>query len=263
MPVTVKNVIDIILATIPNNLTENTVDTLKSGDPQTPVTGIVTTFIASLDVLQRARDIGANMVITHEPTFYDHLDNNEKLDGNPILEYKRRFLKDNGISVWRFHDNWHRHQPDGIITGVIRQLGWEKWQTSMQPVTFTLPETTVRELAKLVKEKLGGKVVRVTGDPDMACTKVALLVGAPGSLPQMYALQLDDVEVVIGGEAPEWETCEYTRDAIAAGMKKALIMAGHCNTEEGGMEYLAEWLQPKVPDVKVNFIPAGDPFWTI
>ena len=47
---------------------------LKAGEPATPVTGIVTTSLASLDVLQRAVKAGANMIVTAEPTFYSRGD---------------------------------------------------------------------------------------------------------------------------------------------------------------------------------------------
>src|SRR5437763_8112306 len=53
---------------------KDTVDTFKAGDPETPVTGIAVTMMATLDVLQRASAQGLNFVITHEPTFYSHLD---------------------------------------------------------------------------------------------------------------------------------------------------------------------------------------------
>src|SRR5437764_10306763 len=51
-----------------------TVDTIKAGAPDTPVAGIATTFMATFDVLQRAAASRKNLVITHEPTFYNHED---------------------------------------------------------------------------------------------------------------------------------------------------------------------------------------------
>ena len=53
---------------------KETVDTFKAGNPDTPVTGIAVTMMATMDVLQRAAANGQNFVITHEPTFYNHLD---------------------------------------------------------------------------------------------------------------------------------------------------------------------------------------------
>jgi hypothetical protein len=41
-------------------------DTFKSGDENSPVTGIATTVMSTFDVLKRAAAAGKNMVITHE-----------------------------------------------------------------------------------------------------------------------------------------------------------------------------------------------------
>jgi putative NIF3 family GTP cyclohydrolase 1 type 2 len=87
-------------------------------------------------------------------------------------------------------------------------------------------------------------------------------MGAPGSVTQMKMLQRDDVEVLVAGETREWETVEYVRDAKDMGKKKALIILGHAISEEAGMKYCAEWLREFVTEVPVQFIPAGDPFWT-
>ena len=56
---------------------KDTVDTFKAGNPDTAVTGIAVTMMATMDVLQRASAKGLNFVITHEPTFYAHLDTPE------------------------------------------------------------------------------------------------------------------------------------------------------------------------------------------
>src|SRR3984957_15254212 len=51
-----------------------TLDTFKAGDPYTKFTGLAVTMMAPFDVLQRAAASNANLIITHEPTFYNHLD---------------------------------------------------------------------------------------------------------------------------------------------------------------------------------------------
>ena len=43
--------------------------------------------------------------------------------------------------------------------------------------------------------------------------------------------------MLVAGETREWETVEFTRDAVAAGKRKALILLGHANSEEAGMKY--------------------------
>jgi len=57
----------------------DTVDTFKAGNPDSAVRGIAVTMMATMDVLERASAEGLNFVITHEPTFYSHLDTPEGL----------------------------------------------------------------------------------------------------------------------------------------------------------------------------------------
>src|SRR6516162_5044926 len=152
---------------------KETVDTFKAGNPDTPVTGIAVTMMATLDVLQRASAKGLNFVITHEPTFYAHLDTPEGLPENdPVWAEKRAFIQKHGMVVWRFHDHWHMRRPDGIEAGNIHALGWEKFQRPDNQYLFVIPETTLKELAKEVAEKLGSSVLRVVGDPEMKVSKV-------------------------------------------------------------------------------------------
>lgn len=258
---TIQSVIDTILQAIPGAPLADTVDTFKSGDPAWPVTGIVTTFLASYAVIQRAAELGANLIITHEPTFYNHLDETDWLANDPVCRAKRALLDEHGIVVWRFHDHWHMHQPDGVMTGVARMLGWEAYLPDDSIPLFTLPETTVEALAAELKAKLGVDTARVVGDLAMLCSRVGLMVGAaPGQWHIRLMSERQEMDVLVAGEIDEWETCEYVRDAIAQGRKLALIVAGHANTEEPGMAYLVEWLRERIPDVPIVHVPVGDPF---
>ena len=71
---TIQDVIDLIIDAVPGAPKDGSVDTVKSGDPSQAVTGIVSTFLATSAVIEQAIERGANMIITHEPTFYNHLD---------------------------------------------------------------------------------------------------------------------------------------------------------------------------------------------
>ncbi len=50
--------------------TGQTVDNIIAGEASTPVKGIATVMMATLDVLKAAVAEGKNMVITHESTFF-------------------------------------------------------------------------------------------------------------------------------------------------------------------------------------------------
>lgn len=243
---------------------KDTVDTFKAGNPDTPVTGVAVTMMATMDVLQRASAKGLNFVITHEPTFYAHLDTPEGVpESDPVWTEKRAFIEKHGMVVWRFHDHWHMRRPDGIEAGNVHALGWEKFQQANNQYLFVLPETTLKDLAKYVADKLGSSVVRVVGDSAMKVTKVGFSPGAAGSEREIRALEQDGVQVLMVGETREWETVEYAADAASQHRQKALIVIGHIPSEQSGMEECARWLQGFAKSVPIEFVPAKQPFWTV
>jgi putative NIF3 family GTP cyclohydrolase 1 type 2 len=259
---TIQNIIDVLIASVPGAPREDAVDVFKCGDPTQPVTGIVTTFTASMPVLRKAVAVGANLVITHEPTFYEHREQTDWMRDDPILQAKRDFIAQNHLTIWRFHDYWHMHQPDGILTGMLKALGWEMYQQSERGDLLVIPGMTLATLVATVKERLVMSTVRVIGEPQQRCERIGMLLGSPGGERQIKAFHQSNLDVVICGETNEWQTCEYVRDAVAMGYNKALVIVGHANSEEEGMHYLATWLQPKVAEVPITFVAAGDPVTT-
>lgn len=240
----------------------DTVDTFKAGNPDSPVTGIAVTMMATLDVLQRAAASGNNLIITHEPVFYGHQDQTGELtrEHDAVLAAKLAFIEKHHLVVWRFHDYWHARNPDGIQTGMIRALGWQKFQNPANNHLFTVPETTLDELARSIQARLGIRTLRVVGDPALRVTRLALQPGYPGFAEERHTLQRDDVEVLVMGEGLEWETIEYGADAAAEGRHKALIILGHIPSEQAGMEDCAQWLRTFVTEVPVAFVATAEPF---
>jgi putative NIF3 family GTP cyclohydrolase 1 type 2 len=240
-----------------------TVDTIKAGDPDTPITGIATTFTATMDVLERAAARKTNLVIAHEPTFYNHLDETAWLGDDPVLERKLAFVREHHLVIWRFHDHLHRApgQPDRILKGMVAALGWSAFQNAEEPYRFRFPETTLSDLAGQIKRRLGIRTLRVVGDPRLRVSQVAFLPGAAGRERQVKALQSAAVQVLVVGEAAEWEAVLHAVDAVGQRRPKGLILMGHVVSEELGMKECADWLRSFVPEVPIEFIPAGEPFW--
>jgi putative NIF3 family GTP cyclohydrolase 1 type 2 len=263
-PLTAREVIARIQAHVGIPWMQQTVDTFKAGNPDTEVKGIAVTMMATLDVLERAAAAGQNLVITHEPTFFNHLDKPDDLeqkDNDPVLAAKRAFIEEHGLVIWRFHDHWHRMKQDGIELGMAHALGWERFQDSASQYLFAIPETDLDHLAIDLKSRLKIHVVRVVGDPKLKVKKVALVPGSSGFAKETRALEISDVQVLITGEPREWETVEYVADAVTEGKPKALIILGHIPSEQAGMEECARWLKSFVNDVPVEFVPAREPFW--
>jgi len=241
-----------------------TVDTFKAGDPDTAVTGIAVTMMATMDVLQRAAASGKNLIITHEPTFYNHLDKLDVLEqkeNDPVLAAKLAFIAKHNLVVWRFHDHWHVRKPDGIVAGMVHALGWEKYQDAKNEHLFTIPETTVEKLSVDLKAKLSTHAMRIVADPNQRIRRVALVPGASGFVREAHALEMPDVDVLLTGEPREWETVEYVADAVTQKKGKGLIILGHIPSEQAGMEECTRWLKSFVNEVSIEFVPTADPFW--
>lgn len=258
-PLSVGQVIDRIKTNVAIPWREQTVDNLIAGTSQIPVNGIASTMMATLDVLQRAAAKGLNMVITHEPTYYSHQDRIEPIQQDSLYQVKRDFIQQQGMAVFHFHDHWHARRPDGIATGMIRELGWEKNTDPQNPRLFTFAETPLARFAQGMASKLNIQTMRVIGDPQLPVKRVLASWGNVSLMPGIPYLAQADVLVV--GETHEWELVEYVQDAITSGQKKALIILGHLVSEQAGMKYCAEWLKGFIPEVPVEFIAASEPYW--
>ncbi len=258
--ITARQVIERIQKQVGVPWRTETVDTFKIGNPDTVVKGIATSFSATLDVCQRAHTAGKNLIIVHEPTFYNHNDETANLSGE-TYQTKRSFIEKNGLVVWRFHDHWHARKPDGVLAGMTEALGWAKYQSAEQARRFSLPATTLEGLAKSMQDRLKAGALRVIGNPQLTVRNVILSPGFNNFPGIARALDSQDTDVIVIGETREWEAVEYARDAVTAGKKKGLIMLGHVPSEEHGMEECAKWLKTFVPEVPIQYMPGNDPFW--
>jgi len=240
-----------------------TVDTFKSGNPDDVITGVAVCMFADMETLQKAVANHCNLIIVHEPTFYNHMDKTDFLADNPVYQKKNEYIIKNKLIIFRFHDHWHKTLPDGIYVGMIEKLGWKANQIDSSMLFFKFEEQTVGGFAQKLQEKLKGSQLRIVGDPLMRFTNVALAVGAPGSSTHINLLSGEFTELLVAGEASEWETYEYVLDAATMGMKKAAIFTGHIASEEAGMEYCARWMKTFIQDIPVTYFENGSSFWTV
>lgn len=256
---------NMILERIKNNLTcswlTETVDTFKTGNPDDKVTGIAVCMFADMDLLRQAVAAGCNLIITHEPVFYNHTDQTSALQSNPVWIEKKKYIDDNRLIILRFHDHWHMTSPDGIYVGMIRRLGWEPYLINGSNYLFNFPETDLKTFSKKLKDHFQANTFRVIGNPDMKFTKVAFMAGAPGGQRHISVLGNEQVEVLVAGEAPEWETYMFANDARQQGLNKAVVFMGHIPSEEAGMEYCAQWLSGFINEVPVKFFANKEVFW--
>lgn len=254
-------------------------DDYKCGDPDVECTGVVTALTPNISVIRKAIELGANLIVVHEPTFYTSDDGPgwfEEFD-NEVYKEKKKLLDDKGIVVWRDHDHMHANNPDSIFTGVLKYLGWlDKAKVDSDTGLFAhylveIPETSVKDLADYIIEKIGLNGARIVGDPESKVSKVAF-VGhlfpneyrkKDGSKGEYSVKVIETMEkfadVIIPGEVIDWTTLSYVRDASELGKNKAVINIGHFNWEELGMKYMKDWLSELVENkVEVTYVPSGD-----
>jgi putative NIF3 family GTP cyclohydrolase 1 type 2 len=235
-------------------------DTFKFGGPDTVVKGIATTMFCSYDTIRRAVAAGCNMIVPHEDTYWNDHDDITIVSGDPSYQLKVDFMRQHDIVIFRMHDHMHAQKPDFIWVGLARALEITQYETTPQSHHFTLPETTLGALAATLQKRLGDKALRVVGDPRAKVSRLQLGVG--------YATPSIDnpgVDVVVSGEQQEsdgfLDSPEYVLDATTLGIPKGWIMLGHSISEEQGMMEMAQWIKGFVPEVPVQLVRTGEPFW--
>ena len=236
-------------------------DTFKFGGPDTVVKGIATTMFCSYDVIRRAAEAGCNMIIPHEDTYWNDRDDVATVSGDPTYKLKVDFMRDHDIAVFRIHDHMHAQKPDFTYVGCARALGLESgYETAPQSHHFTLPETTLGELAATFQKRIGAKTMRVVGNPKVKVSRLQLGVG--------YAtpnINSPDVDVVVSGEQQEsdgvLDSPAYVLDAATLGIPKGWIMLGHNVSEEQGMLEMAQWIKSFTPEIPIQLVRTNEPFW--
>ncbi len=281
--VTAQEVVDRMKKNIGVEWKPDTVDTFKAGAPSTVLTGIVTTSLASLDVLKQAVSRNANLIVTSEPTFYSRADtptppvprrfergpNGVVVPAGPppgppppdaVFTAKDDFIKKNNLVVFRLSDGWRMRNPDPFAQGLANACGWSKFAATDDPKHLEIPETSLDSMVMHVKKSLqsrGG--IRVVGNRQMSIRKIGFL---PGSTPiEASIAMLPNVDAIVAGEVREWESVEYVLDTDALGGKKALVLVGRIVSEDPGMQVCAQWLKTIVPEVASTWVSAGDPYW--
>jgi putative NIF3 family GTP cyclohydrolase 1 type 2 len=259
-------------------------DGILFGSSDTTISGIVTTFTPTLDVLRKAFNSGKNTIICREAPTYSRGEraplfwrngpapSKELLDNDPVWRAKQEFISKNNLVVIRFFDNWDARQRDGQLRGLSRALGWDTFHLARgtgedtydpRNVYFRLPTASLNSFAKGIKKKLNVHGVRVIGKPDSSISKVALTHGLLLVADAERILREPDVDVIVTGDAVEWEAAPYFQDMVAAGKAKGLILLGAEASEEPGSGEMAEWLEGFITKVPIEWIPAGEPFWVL
>jgi len=238
-------------AFIKNN--PNTCDCLKFGDEEKEVNKIATCMFLTPQVIKDAKEWSADLVITHEPTFYNHFDNPD--DTFYLTQKKKAMLTEADLSVYRYHDSMHFRDQDEVNLALIDILGLKGDFDGDLRITLDEPITAI-EIAERAKEVLGLKNIRVVGNTEMKATKLMLQTGMRGGYD--IFIKDDNLQLAICGELCEWDHCEPVRDAAQFGYEKALVILGHVGSEREGMKLLAKTIDGKYDGAEAKYFECGE-----
>lgn len=260
---------------------EKTRDKVLYGTTDRECTGIVTTCFASVDVIRKAHELGANLIIPHEALFWNHGDHQEWLqkDENSVYYRKKELLDTYGITVWRNHDYIHSGIPDGnggwydgIFKGFLHEADLDKYYVMKignpvkyqgMPIELLIPEgITVRELAEKIIEGANLNGIRTIGNPDTVVHRVAIPMHCLGFADKdtISDINRGNIDCLIAMELIDYTVNEYMRDGMMLGDNKAILAVGHFNVEEPGMKYMLKWLPDalETEELSLNFVQSGD-----
>jgi putative NIF3 family GTP cyclohydrolase 1 type 2 len=258
-------------------------DGVLAGDPYAAVTGVVTCFTPTVDVLRHAISSGHNTVICRESPFYSRgeqqpiayrsgaMPAKELLNSDSVYQAKMALINTNSLIIVRFVDNWDARKTDGQLAGLVKAIHWDQYHLAVKGDKnfyrpgnnfFNIPPVTIGALAKELKQSLNAHTIRVIGREDSRVQKAAILHGLVLVPDLQAAFAQSGVDLVIAGEPVEWEGTEYIQDMIAAKMAKGAIFLGSEVSEEPGSGEVAAWLKTFIY-LPVQWFPSGSPFITI
>jgi len=236
---------------------EDTVDRIILGDPEAEIRRVAVTWISSFDALRWAVARGADMLITHEPTFWRHRDELEMIgDKYALGPRKRKFIEDNGIVVLRNHDVWDRMPQIGIPWAWARFLGFgenpaavsdNRYQHRYDIEPVRLDDLALRIAGKTAA--LGEPAVQVIGDGGRKVSKVGVGTGCLCDIGVFRAMGCD-VSIVTDDGSCYWSGIQH-----AAEDGHPVVRVNHGTSEEPGMVTLTKYTNDHFPGLTAEHLP--------
>lgn len=243
---------------------DKTVDTVKTGDPSKPVKKAGVCWYPSIENIRAAAEAGCDLLICHEPTFWEHAAPEKSWREKVPGIAKRELLEKTGMVVLRIHDSWDQWPELGIRDSWANYLGFEKrifaGKENNYLAVYEVPQLKLRDFAKNIAARikpLGEDRVQVIGDPDRVVSRPALGVGC--IVPDQNMIDAGaDVLIMCYDGASYWQQRERLVEAGAA-----VITVEHGTSEMPGMESLCKHLSQKFPNIEFQYFDKHPKTWSV
>ena len=233
---------------------EKTVDTFKAGSPETPVRGIAVAWMPYNHALEEALNLGCNLFITHEPTYFNHRDDDPEIFRFPAARAKKAFIERSGLAIIRCHDVWDQYPEIGIPTGWGKVLGlgspidgggYYYVYDGMGRQAGVIASQIARRTADM-----GQPAVQMIGPEDKPVRRIVLGTGAITPMFHFIEKLAADMAICVDDDFTYWRDGAF---AIDAGFPVAVV--NHPVAEEYSMKLLALHLKERFKQVPVHHLP--------
>jgi dinuclear metal center YbgI/SA1388 family protein len=244
MPVTVKDILDLIEAIAPTDMAEEWDNPgLQVGSHSQEVQKVFLSLDPTLQALNEASNRGAQLLLTHHPLIFNPPSQIiwDAYPGNVIYEASKT-----GISIASAHTNLD--VAEGGINDILARLFHLREIKTLSPIRRkegiepglgrigNLPEpSTLSDMQIKVKELMGTEPVRTVGNKNTVIRRVALVGGSGGGM--ISTASANDADLLITGDISHHDALE----ASSRGM--ALIDGGHFHTEKTAFTVFADHLK--------------------
>lgn len=217
----VKELVSFLYGIAPEDLKEDYDNVgLLVGDENAEITGVLVSLDCFDEVVSRAEDLNANLIVTHHPVIFEPL----KSVTEQSLVYK---LINKGISVISMHTNLDKTEG-GVNDALCAALGLFDVKTVITEEGFPIRVGELPEpedpytFAKTIKQALSGAVKFVPGNKDVLT--VAVCSGSGGDF--IYDAINCGADALVTSDVKHHLFIEAGENNIS------LYDAGHFNTED-------------------------------
>ena len=235
---------DSLCALLPTLDRAHTVDRVIAGNPDQEICGVAVCWMPCSKALIEAKELGANVVVTHEPTFYDHFEQRKETVHPRLAEakiVKERLINDLGLTVIRCHDVWDAIDEVGIPFEWAKFLGLRQVHKIAQYMhLYKVEKQQAVEFVHKVASKtasLGQSTVGFYGDSERMIEVVGIGTGCYSDALQLFDLGAD-LAISVDDITRSWIVGEYAQDT-----GNPVIVVNHGVSESCAMEALSVQVQ--------------------
>lgn len=214
----------------------NALNGLQMENHRGEVTKIVAAVDATLPVMRKAVDAGADLLLVHHGMFWSGA---QPWTGSVFQKLK--LCADSGLAVYSVHLPLDFHPTLGNDAVLARALGFEPSGNFMKTKgtdngALIKAEIPRSELVARLENATGARVHVCAGGPEVA-RSIGIMTGGAGS--EVATVAKAGIDTFITGEGPHWS---YT---LAEELGVNILYGGHYATETFGVKALSAHLSER------------------